>query len=94
MAERCVIVEAPCRSGGRCVHVDDEILGTAYSLHDLTVLLQHAGVVRGGELDVAETEVIEWYGGGPEVWPRQGGGPDCWACPGQPAPLVRETRPA
>lgn len=94
MVEHSVIVEAPCGSGGRHVTVDDEILGTAYSLHDLTALLQFAGLLDGDELDVAESELIEWHGGGPEVWPRQGGGPDCWAGPARPGPSVRETRPA
>lgn len=54
MAEHCVIVGAPCESGGRRVRVDDEILGTAYSLHDLTVFLQHSCLVGGDELDVAD----------------------------------------
>lgn len=84
MVECSVIVEAPCGSGGRRVRLDDEILGTAYSLRDLTMFLQCAGLVGGSEVDVAESDVIEWYGGGPEVWPRQGGGPDCWAGPGCP----------
>ncbi|GAA3775034.1 hypothetical protein GCM10022206_12130 [Streptomyces chiangmaiensis] len=91
MVEHCVIVDAPCGSGGRCVCVDGEILGTAYSLHDLTVYLRYTGLVGGDELDVAESDLIEWHGGGPEVWPRQGGGPDCWAGPGEPAPPVRAT---
>lgn len=91
MVERSAIVEAPCESGGRRVCVDDQFLGTAYSLHELTLFLRHAGLVRGDELDVAESDLIEWHGGGPEVWPRQGGGPDCWAAPGKPAPLVRDT---
>ncbi|MDT0469511.1 MULTISPECIES: hypothetical protein [Streptomyces] len=84
MVEHSVIVEAPYGSGGRHVTVDKEILSTAYSLHDLTVLLQYAGLLDGDELDVAESELIEWHGGGPEVWPRQGGGPNCWAGPSQP----------
>ncbi|MEU6324527.1 hypothetical protein [Streptomyces sp. NPDC047009] len=82
MVERPVIVEAPCGSGGRRVRIDDEILATAYSLRDLTVFLQDAELVGGDEVDVAESDLIEWFGGGPEVWPRQGGGPDCWAAPG------------
>jgi hypothetical protein len=87
MVERPVIVEAPYGSGGRRVRVDDEILATAYSLHDLTVFLQDAELLGGDEVDVAESDLIEWVGGGPEVWPRQGGGPDCWAAPGEPTSL-------
>jgi hypothetical protein len=91
MVERSAIVEAPGGSGGRRVCVDDQLLGTAYSLHELTLFLRHVGFVHGDELDVAESDLIEWHGGGPEVWPRQGGGPNCWAAPA-PVPLVRDTR--
>jgi len=68
MAERRVIVDSPGESGGRRVRVDGETLGTAYSLHDLTVFLQHAGLEGVDELDVIESPLIEWHGGGPEVW--------------------------
>ncbi|WP_328826898.1 hypothetical protein [Streptomyces ureilyticus] len=50
------------------MRIDDRILGTAYSLHDLTVFLQNAGLTGGDELDVAESGLIEWHEGGPEVW--------------------------
>ncbi|MGW5651289.1 MULTISPECIES: hypothetical protein [Streptomyces] len=82
MVQRSASVAAPGGSGGRRVCLDGRFLGTAYSLRELTLLLRDAGLVRGDELDVAESGLIEWYGGGPEVWPRQGGGPDCWAVPG------------
>jgi hypothetical protein len=72
MVERCVIVAAPCGCGGRRITVDDETMGMAYSLHDLTVFLKFAGLVGGDELDVVESDLIEWYGGGPEVWPAPG----------------------
>ncbi len=39
MSERRVIVYPPSETGGRRVRIDDRILGTAYSLHDLTVFL-------------------------------------------------------
>ena len=71
MAERRVIVYPPSESGGRRVRADGEILGTAYSLHDLTVFLQHAGLEGVDEVDVAESPMIEWHGGGPEVWARE-----------------------
>jgi hypothetical protein len=88
MAVRRVIVEAPGGSGGRRVCVDYKILGTAYSLHDVAVFLRYAGLVGWDELDVAESDLIEWHGGGPEVWPRLVC-PDGWAGPeGGPASLV------
>ncbi|QHA02033.1 hypothetical protein GQF42_00390 [Streptomyces broussonetiae] len=31
-------------------------------------LLQGAGVECGDEVDVADCDVIEWHGGGPEIW--------------------------
>jgi hypothetical protein len=67
MAERSVIVQAACRSGGRRVIADDQTLGMAYSLHDLALFLRRAGLAGGDELDVAESDFIEWHGGGSEV---------------------------
>ncbi|ANP51046.1 hypothetical protein J2Z21_005001 [Streptomyces griseochromogenes] len=68
MTESRVMVFAPSERGGRRVQVDDEILGTAFSLHDLAAFLRRAGLEGVDELDVAESSVIEWYGGGPEEW--------------------------
>lgn len=70
MAERRVIVAPPSETGGRRVRVDDEILGRAYSLRDLAILLQGIGLEGWDEVDVAESPLIEWHGGGPEVWER------------------------
>jgi hypothetical protein len=70
MPEHSVIVYPPAETGGRKVCIDDRILGTAYSLHDLTVFLQNAGLSGWDELDVAESDLIEWHEGGPEVWKR------------------------
>ncbi|MFD7602019.1 hypothetical protein [Streptomyces mirabilis] len=50
------------------MRVDDRLMGTAHSLHDLTVLLQSAGLTGWDELDVVESGLIEWHEGGPEVW--------------------------
>ncbi|MEU6670421.1 hypothetical protein [Streptomyces sp. NPDC046727] len=68
MAEHRVIVFPPSEGGGRRVQVNGETLGTAFSLHDLAVFLERAGLDCADELDVAESPVIEWHGGGPEVW--------------------------
>lgn len=65
-----VVVYPPAEGGGRRVRVDGTFLGTAYSLHDLTVFLQHAGLSGWDELDVASWEHIEWRGGGPDTWDR------------------------
>jgi hypothetical protein len=68
MAEHHLIVSAPTGTGGRRIEADDVTLGTAYRLHDVAVLLQRAGLGGWDELDVIESPLIEWYGGGPEEW--------------------------
>ncbi|MEU6071485.1 MULTISPECIES: hypothetical protein [Streptomyces] len=68
MAERRVIVLPPGEGGGRRVQVDSETLGTAYSLHDPAVFLERAGLEGLDEVDAANSPLIEWHGGGPEVW--------------------------
>ncbi|WP_371642033.1 hypothetical protein [Streptomyces mirabilis] len=68
MSAHCVIVCPPSAAGGRQVRVDDRLTGTAHSLHDLTVLLQNAGLTGWDELDVVESGLIEWHEGGPELW--------------------------
>ncbi|MGW0826119.1 hypothetical protein [Streptomyces sp. NPDC002845] len=57
MSERRVIVYPPSETGGRKVCID-------------TVFLQNVGLTGWDELDVAESEWIEWDKGGPEVWER------------------------
>ncbi|MBX7554179.1 hypothetical protein ABZX95_40465 [Streptomyces sp. NPDC004232] len=68
MAERRVIVFPPGEGGGRRVQVDSETLGTAYSLHDLSVFLERAGLEGLDVVDLVNSPLIEWRGGGPEVW--------------------------
>ncbi|MFB8183185.1 hypothetical protein ACFC8N_45855 [Streptomyces sp. NPDC055966] len=70
MAERRVIADPPREGGGRHVQVDSETLGTAYSLHDLSVLLERAGLEGLDVVDLVNSPLIEWHGGGPEVWER------------------------
>ncbi|MGW2939817.1 hypothetical protein ACWDA7_51115 [Streptomyces sp. NPDC001156] len=68
MAERHVIVSPPDETGGRHGHVGGETLGTAYSLHDLSVFLRRVGLEGLDEVDVADLPLIEWDGGGAEDW--------------------------
>lgn len=65
---RRVIVNPPSPSGGRRVRVDGEILGLAHSLYDVAEFLRRAGLEGLDAGDVAESPLIEWRGGGPEVW--------------------------
>lgn len=64
-----VVVYPPSETGGRRVRVDGRNIGTAYSLHDLAVFLERAGLEGWDELDVVgAVGLIEWRGGGPDVW--------------------------
>ncbi|MFE1285711.1 hypothetical protein [Streptomyces sp. NPDC058751] len=68
MSERSVIVYPPTKRDGRQVWVDGKLVGTARDLRVLTELLNAAGWEDMDEVDVAEWEVVKWYGGGPEAW--------------------------
>lgn len=69
MASARVVVSPPEEHGGRRIYVDGQPLGTAFSLHDLAVFLERAGLEGWDELDVARhAQLIEWHGGGPDVW--------------------------
>lgn len=65
---RPVIVNPPSPSGGRRVRVDGEILGLAHDLDDLAEFLRRAGLEGLDADDVANSELIEWRGGGPDAW--------------------------
>jgi hypothetical protein len=63
-----VVVYPPDESGGRRVRVDGEILGMAYGLRDVAEFLRRAGLDDVTEDDVILSGVIDWRGGGPDVW--------------------------
>ncbi|MEU0475556.1 hypothetical protein ACFW5S_02705 [Streptomyces olivaceus] len=65
MARRPVVVGRPSPGGGRRVRADGEILGLAHGLRDVAEFLRRAGLE---DVDVETSELIEWRGGGPEVW--------------------------
>jgi hypothetical protein len=48
--------------------VDGEVLGLAYGLRDVEEFLRRAGLE---DVDVESSPLIEWRGGGPEVWEAQ-----------------------
>lgn len=66
--DRPVIVYPPDETGGRRVRVDGTILGLAYSVLDIAALLQTAGLQEWDEMDVVRSALIDWRGGGPNVW--------------------------
>ncbi|MFD5570397.1 hypothetical protein [Streptomyces cadmiisoli] len=67
--QRPVVVSAPSPNGGRRVRVGGEILGLAYGPGDVAEFLRRAGL---DDVDVESSELIEWRGGGPEVWELPG----------------------
>lgn len=68
MAMPRVVVYPPSETGGRRVRVEGTILGTAYSLQDLVALLQTAGLQDWDDVEVVRSGLVEWRGGGPDVW--------------------------
>ncbi|WP_445520990.1 hypothetical protein [Streptomyces sp. NEAU-174] len=62
-----IVVQPPSPTGGRRVRVDGNILGVAYGLMDLLEFLRRAGLDVEG-IDLEDTELITWRGGGPDVW--------------------------
>lgn len=66
--EHPVIVYPPDEQGGRRVRVDGTILGRAYSVRDIAAFMQEAGLQSFDEMDVVRSALIEWRGGGPDVW--------------------------
>ncbi|MGW1836995.1 hypothetical protein [Streptomyces sp. NPDC002067] len=66
MATR-IVVHPPSPTGGRRVHVDGEILGLAYDVRDVKEFLRRAGL-DPDDIDLDDTTLIEWRGGGPTVW--------------------------
>ncbi|SOE79500.1 hypothetical protein SAMN05446589_8553 [Streptomyces sp. OV198] len=54
------------------MRVDGQPVGAACSLSGLAEIMRRAGGRAGwagmDEIDVADSPVIEWHGGGPEVW--------------------------
>ncbi|MEU9392999.1 hypothetical protein AB0D86_23750 [Streptomyces sp. NPDC048324] len=65
-----VTVCPPDDEGGRLVRIHGAAVGRAYGLWDMVVFLQRAGLERGlsDEDEIAVSELIEWLGGGPDVW--------------------------
>ncbi|MEV5930103.1 hypothetical protein ACPCSG_23815 [Streptomyces cellulosae] len=65
---RPIVVSQPSPSGGRRVRANGEILGLAYGLRDVEEFLRRAGLE---DVDAATSDLIEWRGGGPEVWAQE-----------------------
>ncbi|MFE2537278.1 hypothetical protein [Streptomyces sp. NPDC059371] len=66
MTDAPIVVHRPSRTGGRRVtvhrHGRDEILGTAYSDHDLVVFLGDVGIADPDAV-LDDLRWVEWRGG-------------------------------
>lgn len=63
-----VVIYPPDENGGRRVRVDGEILGRAFGVQDVARFMQEAGLQDWDEMDVIRSALIDWRGGGPDVW--------------------------
>ncbi|MFE5190059.1 hypothetical protein [Streptomyces sp. NPDC056628] len=63
-----VIVYPPADEGGRRVQVGGKILGRAFRVRDIAAFLQKSGLQDFDEMDVVRSDLIDWRGGGPEIW--------------------------
>ncbi|MDF3289531.1 MULTISPECIES: hypothetical protein [Streptomyces] len=61
-----LIVVHPPRDGERLLTVLGEPVGIVDSLGEIELLLRRAGLSPADVLD--DPDLIEWRGGGPEVW--------------------------
>ncbi|MCX4814826.1 hypothetical protein OG601_29945 [Streptomyces sp. NBC_01239] len=61
-----IVVHAPVLDGSRRVTSGDVTLGIASHLDDVVEILRLADLDR---IEVEESDLIEWQGGGPEEWP-------------------------
>ncbi|MFB7600198.1 hypothetical protein [Streptomyces sp. NPDC056160] len=61
-----IVVHSPALDGSRRVTEDDVTLGLASHLDDVVEILRLADLDR---IEVEESDLIEWQGGGPDEWP-------------------------
>ncbi|MFI6333736.1 hypothetical protein [Streptomyces sp. NPDC050535] len=67
-----IVVHTPGLDGSRRVTRGNDTLGVACHLDDVVDILRRADVGLGLDLDaieVEESDIIDWQGGGPDEWP-------------------------
>ncbi|MDJ0380307.1 hypothetical protein [Streptomyces sp. G-G2] len=63
-----LVVHPPDENGWRRIRYDDVAIGVAHRPSDIAVLLEAAGLENAESLDLADPELVEWRGAGPESW--------------------------
>ncbi|WP_069773707.1 hypothetical protein [Streptomyces sp. LUP30] len=61
-----IVVHPPALDGSRRVTSGDAVLGLASHLDDVVEILRMADLDR---IEVEESDLIDWQGGGPDDWP-------------------------
>ncbi|MFJ8792473.1 hypothetical protein [Streptomyces sp. NPDC102462] len=61
-----IVVHPPALDGSRRVTEDEVTLGVASHLDDVIEILRMADLDR---IEVEDSDLVEWLGGGPEDWP-------------------------
>lgn len=61
-----ITVHPPGPDGGRRVTIRDTVAGRAYRIADLVEFLRRAGL---DDIEVEQTDLITWLGGGADTWP-------------------------
>ncbi|MCE4946656.1 MULTISPECIES: hypothetical protein [Streptomyces] len=61
------LIVHPLQEGGRLMTILGEPVGVARSLRDVEDVLRRAGL-NPDEMTMDEPDLIEWRGGGPDVW--------------------------
>ncbi|MCZ4514882.1 hypothetical protein O3Q52_43555 [Streptomyces sp. ActVer] len=61
-----IVVHPPALDGSRRVTAGSETLGIAYHLDDVVEILRLADL---DQIEVEESDIIDWQGGGPDDWP-------------------------
>lgn len=62
-----IVVHPPGENGGRRVTAHAEQLGVAFRQEDVVEFLRNAGLSED-EIQLDDPNLIEWRGGGPDVW--------------------------
>ncbi|MFD1657558.1 hypothetical protein ACFSL4_04770 [Streptomyces caeni] len=63
-----IVIYPPAEDGSRRVRAGVHFLGLAYGPLDIAEFLLLAGLEDVDEEWVRQSELIEWRGGGPDVW--------------------------